>query len=371
MSPSKWSIVRQRGFQLGTVALALGSHPLRAQKVVSVEEAPACTACRIELTRVVTIGQFADSQLLTPGIKVARTRHGSYAVVNGTARGTVLFYSAEGMPQRAVDLRRGGSISEGFLSAIDDAPGGGVTVFGGMKTVIGPSFHVESRTLLPPFMHVHKAFVLPDSSTLVQATYSTEAGAGFLAHLMGPQLTPIKSFAAPEGIWRTDRPWATRGPIAIDRRGGFWTAQMNRYRLDRWLGPASHIQTVRRAPPWFQPWDSTNTDIRRYRPAPHLVALWQDSLSRMWTMVSLPSLFWKERRTGTSDNSAPIPLAVLDSTFDTMIEVIDVERGVVVHRQRFRGSYQGFLSDGAIWKFRESRTRELVIDVWAAALRRN
>jgi hypothetical protein len=142
-----------------------------------------------------------------------------------------------------------------------------------------------------------------------------------LFHVLDRQGRERAQFGKPSNAALDVEMWS----VSPARPTGFWTASYWKYGLYRWNEANSLAETLTRRVEWFPP-NAKYPDgaFRTTLPPPALMHVWQDSSRRLWTFSLLPDPKWVP-----GGPARPSP-QWLRSTYDTVIELIDLDKARVV-----------------------------------------
>lgn len=143
---------------------------------------------------------------------------------------------------------------------------------------------------------------------------------------------------------------ATLGPVygralAPADSVSFWAAARQHYLIERWSYDGVKLRTIRREASWF-PGSAVPTGYHPDTiPDAQLLDIRAEG-DRLWTLIRVADARWPDAVVlmpggGTNIND-------MDRAYDTIIEVLDVRDGQVLHSQRFDPVYYRFLADGRI-----------------------
>ena len=99
------------------------------------------------------------------------------------------------------------------------------------------------------------------------------------------------------------------------------------------------MRTLVREPEWFRGVSSAEYGWTDRPPEPYLAAIQLERDGLLWTFVAVPAATWKEAwpQLGPNQKEVDASLVAMDKLFDTMVEVIDPGKGVVVARAQLPG----------------------------------
>ena len=179
---------------------------------------------------------------------------------------------------------------------------------------------------------------------------------GNVTRIFGEVLPP----AAPAG-------WSSAGRrIAVASQGGIWSGRANQYVLELWDSTGIQVLEIVRRAEWFPAWwEWPEGPTTERPPQPDLRAIWQDDRGLLWTVTAVPDENWQERRwEGRSDDRSGAGTAdgldytLIDFVYDSMVEVIDVEKGVVVTSRRLPYYVRSVFGGGYFWTYWEDDSLE-------------
>lgn len=203
-----------------------------------------------------------------------------------------------------------------------------------------------------------------DDGWLVQMGSRTRSGIGFPLHLLKAGQT-LRSFGNTTPQVRVGQPFDDYRVVTPSKDGQLWLAPVNEYRLEKWAPLGTLTSTLVRSVEWFRSWDGQLGRPDTARPKPLVAAIGQDNSGLLWVTVFVA-------RDGWTRPTGPIPAkttAAYNSRFrDSIIEVIDPDKGVVLFRKRFRGlmSHAG----NGIWLRPGEAAGSPILDVFRFSLRR-
>ncbi len=293
---------------------------------------PSCEACRIELREVARLGDAADPASVradggTMPCLVARDPGGGFLMSGPVGGGQVVRYDSEG--RWSATLGRAGEGPGEF--------GRDLAVFIGSSDSIYVVDNSRYRiSVFEPGGGFLGSFPMPD-----RAAASVPLSSGhLLLHFRPTDSTEgqedLFHIVDPSGAEQARFGRSTRSPAEVDRwtvgahpDGGFWAGSQWEYEFSHWTRSDSLIRTITRDVDWFPAgveWSQERfSDLYVSEPAPpQLMHIATDDHGLVWTYSWVPDRNW-------APNSVQLPTP--DWTrrnFDTVIEVIDLEEGVVL-----------------------------------------
>jgi hypothetical protein len=206
--------------------------------------AVSCPSCRVEFTRILTVGSPSDPATIASLSALARDGQGRYFAFSDDSR--LIVYDSNGRFLRTVG-RRGEGPGEfsgvpGLLVQIPPhvrvGMGDSIFIFDPPRiTVFSPGLdYVRTARIDPPLFSPLGMSPLADGSWLVAAQVFTPDNVGYATHVLGSNGAIVRSVGpeAPVGP-RTPAPIPRHFVVSPDQRS-FWTVSFStgRYKLEEW-----------------------------------------------------------------------------------------------------------------------------------------
>ena len=351
--PPRWMVDLLVGSASVLAASTLSTALLAGQDTTHVSS---CTGCELRLSQAVSLGSAADPYSPADAAHhVVHDEHGRYIVKAGPPVARILVYSAEGDldsvlgrpgegPGEYRSIRQLLMLRGDSVGVVDDSALR-LTVLSGDGSV--------ARTQPLPFRPYWMA-QLDDGTMIASGLQSTAAAAGYVMHVVATDGSTSPLGPAQSVLPR--RPSASRRKLAA-ARGTFWAARPDRYELTEHASDGTQLRLLKRGADWFPDRETEGpSDLFREPPPPFLVAVHVDEEGLIWTMVRLADTDW-----------APVDdlLSISrEGYFDSIVEVIDPDSGLVVRSQRFPWYGHGFTNDGLIVSERRDDMGVVILDVW-------
>lgn len=338
--------------------LALDTIVVGAQTTIpdtqtTIPDAPLCSSCRITTEHLFSFGSLDG-----PGSLIGYGRVG--ADVEGR-----LWYADDGLIPQIFDaqgrfLRELGRRGEGpgeYLGVRwwSQLPGDSMLVFdsrGGRAVVLAPDLRAVRYIAMP--VPVDGAIVLAwPQRVLIQARIPIGDRQGFPLHVldMSGRTAVFQASLTSDGR-RPTLPGRgnplPRHLFARSSNGGAWTAEQANYRISQWDSEANLVNAWTREAPWF--YEGPQSGSLR-----HVVqGMRQDDEGRIWVVIRAPRPDAAEKveealsrapQVGSPGRSAR-PASALpppQELYDTIIEVLDLQSGRVLARQRLESVFLGLL----------------------------
>ncbi len=289
-----------------------------------------CPGCEIRLQEVALLGHPEDPTSVganAAGVdcSAGRLSTGEYVVSAVVGGGEIQVYDPEGKVVRLIGRKGEGPGELGTRVRLAVGPKDTLYVLddGQARLSVFSASGEFVRSFLVPDQ-VRSFALLNNGDLLFSRTSSGLEGMHF--YLYGPQGEERGRF---ERVALDTREVDDR-IVAPANPDGFWTASIWRHEFRRWGGAGSLEHTVTANVEWFPP-DGRYVEGMPFSvpTAPVLSYLWDDGHGRIWAFSIVPDASWEPG----------IPLTPFYEwtrrTFDTIIEVIDLDRGLVVAAGRY------------------------------------
>jgi hypothetical protein len=328
--------------------LSGGVHSLHAQgaPAILVGEGSPCLDCLSLAPELV----LKSEHILGQPIAVVRAPSGDLLVVDRAEPSRILVFSPDGSYRRAIGSPGAGPGEFVAITAVAVSLEG-IHIFdvsNARLTILGSDYNVTSTEPFPAF--VDNATTIP-GGILLSARFGDPERVGLPLHLLRAEGSLGPPFGATVRFFRPDAPFLFQRAVA-PAEGGAWVAYRTEYRIEKWLsGPTGfHLaRTVVRDAPWFSPSAERPRIAPDRPPNPWLtIAGVESSPSLIMTVVGVPDPdFSRNLRLRDDGEWGPIYDAdPCHELMDSIIEIIDVENGVVLHRRRFDECLLGLLDEG-------------------------
>lgn len=347
------------GLQVGSALLLaaplLSAPPLAAQTITRLSP---CITCELTVSHIVSLGSAAAPE--SPADRFHRDMvhdaRGRYFVRAGFPVNRILVYNADGDlesvwgrggegPGEYRSIRRLMELRGDSLGVLDESAL--------RLTVLNADGSVARTQLLPINPYPHDMAQLDDGTLIVAGGEHTAAATGHLMHVVRPDgsASPL----VPAGPILQFRPSAYQRRL-VAAGTTVWAARPDRYEVTQYAADGTPLRVLKREADWFPDREFEGTMDPARPPSPYLSAVHIDEEGLIWTLVTLADAEW-----------APVDhvgLIVNERRYDTIIEVIDPDRGLVLRSQRFPWVGTGFTNDGLIVSERKDDSGVTVLDVW-------
>lgn len=325
------------------------------ERVLKME--PSCARCTIAIDSIGSIGDDDGAGSLERRPSSAlQTATGDILITQSPPSGLAYLFTSSGKFVRRIGRKGNGPGEYLAASTLIRGPRDSITiidVLNSRATVIS-SVGTFSRSYRLPIRTVLAAPLSNGQLVLSGGGLSGEArrrpfhaidAKGALIRSFGPIAATEAGFGSSVGR-----------RVAPSRNGAFWSAPGDKYRLERWNAIDSRVQVLTRQVEWFQKVPSESSGDRGIIPTPTIIALYEDKAGLLWVLIRVASRTWRDAL-GPPITERGIgvwyPKRREDRLFDTVIEVIDPTRAVVLASRRVAGSTSLILNEGLFARYIE------------------
>ena len=222
-------------------------------------------------------------------------------------------------------------------------------------TVLDADGTVARTQQLPLQPYPDQIARLNDGTLVVAGGEHTAAATGYVMHVVRPDgsASPL----VPAGMVLRSRPSASQRCLAAAGMT-VWAARPDRYELTEYAADGTPLKVLKRVVDWFpdREVEGVVDNAAKEPPYPYLRDVHVDEEGLIWTMVRLADADWAPvEDVGTISR---------ERRYDSIVEVIDPGRGLVVRSQRFPWEGDGFTNDGLVVSQRKDALGVVVLDVW-------
>jgi hypothetical protein len=339
-----------------------------AQQMLRIRENAGPNQWHIQLTRTARLEVPRTSRPFAFPTWVLRDRHGSYYVLDQLGPTPVRVFDSAGRLLRELP-REHALIAMSTVRALALTPPDTLHVISGGDAVFDRSGKLVRKHYIPREATVFRALGLPTGTIVLQAIIRTSELFGYPFHLINADGVLDRSFGAARGAAFDGNPSRVLGTLAVAGRNRFWTSDQRQYRISLWTTDGTLVKALERDADWFRPWNSWNGRMDAAPPPPRLLSTWQDSRGRLLTLSAVAAADWKPIPGRSLKGEAPAPTAAeFDDANDSVLEIIDPNRGVVLASQRFPNALVAFVSDSLVAGRSVDPSNRIAIDIWSISL---
>jgi hypothetical protein len=329
-----------------------------------------CQECRIELEQVVVLGDSAGPGMLREQASIATDQRGRF-YINGPYDPAILVFDARGRFLQRIG-RQGQGPGE-FAGAPIIFFGGGDTLYAldrARLTVFSPEYKlVRTATLGLSYSSVVR---LPDGHFLLSGSGRTPESIGYPLHLIDETGAHVRSFGSATGA--KDLPSAPDPSIrrlAAPVGQSVWSVKLTQLVLEQWTFGGKQLTRITRDAPWFPrniQMPRGGTDGTHPSP-PWIGSVSQDKAGLLWTLTIVPDREWRPRTLPQHPGGGTYtPDSLRHKIHDSVLEVIDPERRVVLATRTFDTLFKAFIAPGLLASYTEDASGNPRYVIWRTRL---
>lgn len=327
---------------------------------------PECEACEIVAVPVLTFGDADGPGMLEADYNVVSLdRRGRYFVTGGPSPYFWVFDSSGEATRLG---RRGEGPGEFTLItglAIDETDS--VFVTDPMRvrvSVYTPD--LEFARTFPLSFRPDGPQLLLGEWLLVNTPFRRGDLVGVPFHVLDRSGSMTRSFGSVGGgaDLTIDRYTRDGRVLARSDTTSFWAARTNQYLIERWTVDGRLLETLHREPPWFQVWWESPADADT-PPVPRIIAMEQVG-DTLWVLTSVAGEEW---RSGVEPDGDFYRVTDRDLYRNTVVEAIELTRGVVIACQRMPLRFSDLLEGGLAVRNDTDEVGNPVVSVYRLEIR--
>lgn len=312
------------------------SKPAPADVVEIIGAAQPCVGCKVELGPPMELRNEGGTPLAVSPTAVSVDAQGRYwvAEMNQLAR----VYDANGKFIRTIGKKDGGPNEFGSPVAFMPLPGDSMLVFDFSKStqafVVDSQFRAVRTLSLPDYLLPASSVGWP-ATVLLSGVVKSPASEGWTLHAASAQQAELKvnkSFGNEKLTGDQSSTMAKYQRVTPANDGGFWSADILRYRLTHFSKDGTALNTIERKPDWFPTPSDDNIGTPTQPPPPKLIAIWQAPDGLLWVFGRVAGKHWSEAWPKLAPGAKEVNFSALafEKMYGTVIEVIDpVTRNVI------------------------------------------
>lgn len=335
----------------------------------------ACPRCTIRVDTLTPLGPDDDRLSSRPYV-VRRDTRGRYFVVTPEISPSVpLVFNALGRYVREVGRAGAGPSEFRDAIALDITPADTLYVFdrgNARLTVLDPDLREVRSAPIPP--STNAAIALATGTVILNAAVGDRERIGHPFHRLDALGSYSGFFGAdPDGQIRPgDIAGAVRW-LTPEHGNQFWSLSFARsYTMELWDADGMLRKRFTRHADWFAEYDRAANLAPGNPPQSQGMGVWFDQRSGLlWTIVHVADPRWREG-TGPLRRAEGgveyFPVLDRQRVYDAIVEVIDVDAGRVLARQRFDRTVDIPIGDGLFAGARETPDGAPYLELWRFTL---
>lgn len=217
---------------------------------------------------------------------------------------------------------------------------------------------------------VSRALPFPDGRVVLSAVDPTPSRIGAPLHIFDAEGSAVLSFPNAGVLYRADEQHLLERALTRASDSSFWSAPPNEYVLRRWNLSGKKERTLVRRAPWFESHGQVTLYHANIEPLPELRDVYYDVNGLLWVLIHVSDDRWNAQF--RDDPGLPADMRFTfnyHDYWDSLVEVIDTRRGVVLASERFDGYFSGFTNVGQLSESGKQPNGKPYIAVWNLTMR--
>jgi len=346
----------------------------QSPQATKIRDSLGCKDCRIESQLIVD---------LSSSLKLLDANGSFPAGVRVDSKGR---YRVLGIGQPQVFSPQGQRLAIPQGDAVQNirAPSTVISLPGDSVLLLDPG--IGNALLFDPFLRYVRsiAFDIPATSGVVinwpsrvvmNGNIPTPDAAGFPLHeisFASNRAAVVRSFASEEATLLVGGGNNMSPDLSEDPLGGFWTADVSRFRLTKWTSATKPVESIERLSEWFTPTAIATLGGPNTPPTSRVVAVEADLNSNLWAFLRVPKAEWRTAWPPAVPGISEVAITpnMMPKLFTTVVELIDLHRKVVLSRRAFIGVVVNALPGHRAAMFTSSGGIQR-LEVWQFSVSRN
>ena len=350
-------------------AMSAAAVGVEAQSARSVVTGPTCRACRIELTRTVTLRPPDGQAGYSAWSRVVRDSRGRIYVAN-EGQSDIEVYDSAGVYRESIGRRGQGPGEYASISSLSVLPGDTLLVGDHMNrrlTHLSPTGRAVRTT---PFQLIgtRRLIPRPGNGFLANANLSRRGQIGQPLHMVDAKGVITRSFGAEGSNYRPDEEIMLSRPIAF-LGATLWTSYASQYVLEAFDTSGKRVSVIERRADWFDPWTRGRAPSHDAPPYPRVHQLHTDG-RYLWVLLNRPGHRWRDAFVPAQGTGTPLLTGRIDWYYNTTIEVFDPGSHQLLASRSLQELITGFADSTHVVIYREDADGTPHIDLWRIHLQR-
>lgn len=347
---------------------ALTAGRVHSQQSAQVTRETSCPNCRIIATRVAAVGDKDGPGSIGAAPWLAcRKRGQQFAAVTMSRPGEVLLFDHLGRFQRSVGRAGEGPGEFRVAFPLKFGPGDSLWVFqpSARRVTVFDSTLKYVRTLTLPTSPAAAA-PFANGAVVLQGSIPTRDRIGLPIHVLSSAGVLGGSFGSTTGEMRPDDPFVSARRLAPASDGRVWSARLTEYTIERWDTAGTLDLRLLVETTWFKPWrrDPSNPKAT----GPMIIDVQEDASGLLWVLHSVRDPSFDDGRKSKTAQSQRRSSSGTSAEYDSVLEVIDPGRRVVLASVRLEPNMRGFACEGITYAYEEDEAGYPFLEVWSFSL---
>lgn len=318
---------------LAWIAFVLGPQTVSAQRTVEISDRPSCRRCEIQRIPLPALGDESGEGIIESDFSRAVQDSRGRVYLAGPYASQILVFDKQGRFVRRIGRLGGGPGEFNGIGSLHVGPGDSLFVFDNQQSrlsTLTPDGEFVRSIPIPISPEVTN-FVASDGRFIIGRSFGVPELGAHPLHLFDSEGRRLRSFGNFSGEVRPDVPGFLSRSLAPATGPRIWSGHLMAYVMDRInLNTGTRDLVVRREARWFPPRLQPPRDRGMIGPDPGIRAIQEDEVGRLWVLLAIPDPKWRTvyRPSGPGDTHGSV--IDLQEFYNTRIEVLDPERGLLI-----------------------------------------
>lgn len=337
------------------------------EATVRLNAEPTCDTCHINIQRIAVLGDETDPAVVREGIpRVHRSGNGNYYAIlqGGTEIGV---YDDSGRLIKRLGGAGPGPGEYAIIVSFERGADDQLMVFDYLRraSVYDARDELASSLRLP--VGPLDAVRLDDGSLVLAGMLYTAQRIGFPLQHVSLRGELIKSFGASnEAVVDPDRPSADQRVITRASPTSVWASRPDRYEIEEWDVERGLIRRIVASALWFPSREHEMGPLDG-PPDSWIMDLRADQDGRIWVLGTTADPRWAESGYVRAEGEPMGPI-VMDSLYDSVIEVLVPDEGTLIASLRVPARFVGFAGPNLLFRLAEAPEGEVQAEIWRVEL---
>ena len=326
---------------------------------------PTCAECSVALEPITSLADVGTPASFSDYISIMRGADGQWIVISPIASHQMSVFAPSGAFLRIVG-RQGAGPGEYRLAlpaGVDER--GMLHVLDPLNaryTVLSPDFtpHVETQLAI---LRVSSTLLLKSGELVVNAVQRTPQHAGLPLHVLS-QRGWVRSFGRGNVSYRSDSEQVLRRVLAPDTGRTFWASHTSAYVIERWSVDGELLAVYSVDAEWFKPWHRRQGPSDVLPAEPTVSGIWPLGEDRVLVIIHIGDASFRPLAPAGGSGHRTLSGDDAHRIMDTIVDVIDLRRGVVIVRQRFDRVLYAVRGSAELYGYRGSASGEPQFEIF-------
>jgi hypothetical protein len=334
-----------------------------------IDDTPSCKTCKIIPREILRLGDSAGPGVLGANTVLAVDAKRRFFATTGRNSGRIVQFDSDGVYLR--DISRTGTGFGEYVLPLAIVPVGDTLYVadGGTSKIsqYGPPDLRFARRLIAP--------AVPWAVIPVGGGRMIVSGPGKTSrqplHLIDSMGEVIRSYGITSPVTDPKRAMENIRIVGPGAGSNVWVAGHTNYEMELWDTAGKRTRIITRKSGWF-PANLVRDAEAPFRkpPMPQVIAVRQQG-NLLWVISWVAAEDWKPfENMGRRSGDEPLTDALASRFHDSVVEVFDLDQGLLLASQRFYETFSQFIGDGMVASYIGDEAGHQKYIVWSLELQR-